>query len=413
MIRGRLSALQGLQMMLSWRLRWYVLATARALHRHWQVLFLAVLLLVPAMPVFAETRLLGAPILAPLAPEHGLEWRFVWVHMLEAIGILWVLIQRTAIGGGPFAAFVKSLPVSNRRRRTLDATVVLIASTPLLLPIIAAAIAIAYLPHKASNYLYVIDLMTITLGWQLVALSRDISNGFPLMAANFILIGALQTDDSARTMLLVASLIAAAFSLVHTASPARAKHFGTTWRRVTRCMSLPLHGASRPPPFAKLQLGIVSFHLAGTVSRCVSMGAVAASTCYMANLWGFDKRVVPLTLIAQAVIALIAATTYRDLRASHVRAAHFVRSLPLASMVQVRADMLTVSALALPFAIAAPLLLVAHGVLAARVAAALVLAGAPLLALLRLPQRYAPRESVLLGAILAAIWIVVAWQIFV
>jgi len=43
---------------------------------------------------------------------------------------------------------------------------------------------------------------------------------------------------------------------------------------------------------------------------------------------------------------------------------------------------------------------------------AIVLAGSPLLALLRLPQRYAPRESVSLGAILAAIWIVVAWQIF-
>ena len=82
--------------MLSWRLRWYVLATSRALHRHWQALFLSALLLLPAMPVFAQTRLLGAPVLAVLAPAHGIEWRFAWVHLLEAVGVLWVLAQRAA-----------------------------------------------------------------------------------------------------------------------------------------------------------------------------------------------------------------------------------------------------------------------------------------------------------------------------
>ncbi|WP_321856321.1 hypothetical protein [Burkholderia cenocepacia] len=400
-------------MMLSWRLRWYVLTTARVLHRHWQAVSLSVLLLLPTMPVFAQSHLLGAPVLAPLAPGHGFEWRFVWVHMLEAIGMLWVLIQRTAISGGPFAVFTKSLPVSDRRQRALDAAVVLIASTPLLLPVIAAAIAFAYLPDKASNYLYVIGLMMITLGWQLAALSRNVRNGTPLVVANFILIGALQTGSAVRTTLLVASLIIAAFALVHTpaASSSHAKQFGTTWRRLAGRMSVNAGG--RLPAFVKLQLGILGFHFAGTVSRYVVMGAVAVSTCYVARLWNFDTRVVPLTLIAQAVIALIAAATYRDLRASHVRAAHFVRSLPLRAIVQVRADVLTVAVIALPFAAAAPLLLVVHGVLSVHVAVAIVLAGAPLLALLRLPQRYAPRESVLLGAILAVVWIVAAWQIFV
>ncbi|MBR8004236.1 DUF6136 family protein [Burkholderia vietnamiensis] len=400
-------------MMLSWRLRWYVLATARVLHRHWQALSLTVLLLLPTMPVFAQSRLLGAPVLAPLAPEHGFEWRFVWVHMLEAIGMLWVLIQRTAISGGPFAVFVKSLPVSDRHRRTLDATVVLIASTPLLFPVISAAIAFAYLPDKASNYLYVIALTMITLGWQLAALSRNISNGIPLVVANLVLIGALQTDNAVRTILLAASLILAAFALAHApaASSPRARQFGPTWRRVVGRMSA--NTAHRLPVFVNLQLGILGRHFAETVSRCAVMGAVAASTCYMVDLWGFDTRAVPLTLIAQAVIALIASTTYRDLRASHVRAAHFVRSLPLGSMVQVRADVLTVVMLALPFAAVAPVLLVAHGALSVHVAVAIVSAGAPLLALLRLPQRYAPRESVLLGVTLAVSWIVAAWQIFI
>lgn len=86
--------------MLSCRLRWYALATSNLLRRHWQALLLLAMLLLPAMPVFSQTRILGAPVLAALAPSHGIEWRFAWVHLLEAVGILWVLAQRRAITGG-------------------------------------------------------------------------------------------------------------------------------------------------------------------------------------------------------------------------------------------------------------------------------------------------------------------------
>lgn len=86
--------------MLSCRLRWYAHATSSLLRRHWQALLLLAMLLLPAMPVFSQTRILGAPVLAALAPSHGIEWRFAWVHLLEAVGILWVLAQRTAITGG-------------------------------------------------------------------------------------------------------------------------------------------------------------------------------------------------------------------------------------------------------------------------------------------------------------------------
>ena len=96
-------------MMLSCRLRWYALATSRLLRRHWQALTLSILLLLPAMPVFAQTRILGAPVLAALAPSHGMQWRFVWVHMLEAVGMVWVLAQRGAITGGAFASFLDSV----------------------------------------------------------------------------------------------------------------------------------------------------------------------------------------------------------------------------------------------------------------------------------------------------------------
>lgn len=96
--------------MLSCRLRWYAHATSSLLRRHWQALLLLAMLLLPAMPVFSQTRILGAPVLAALAPSHGIEWRFAWVHLLEAVGILWVLAQRTAITGGRSAPSLRRCP---------------------------------------------------------------------------------------------------------------------------------------------------------------------------------------------------------------------------------------------------------------------------------------------------------------
>jgi Family of unknown function (DUF6136) len=399
-------------MMLSYRLRWYAVETSRVVRRHWQALSLSFLLLLPTMPVFAQTRILGAPVLETLAPTHGVEWRFVWVHALEAVSMLWVLIQRTAITGGPFATYLRSLPTPNGHRRAVDVAVVLIASTPLLLPVLAAAIALAFLPQKGTHYLYVLDLMLITLGWQLTVLSRSTRNALPLVVANIVLVSGLQTDHAVRPALLVIALLLAAFAVARTptASALRPEWLDAITRQVARVARVRV-GLGLPSA-AKLQIGIVGHHAASAFGRCLTMGSVTATTCFLLRLWEFDARVVPLTLISQAVIALIAGTTYRDLRAAHLRAAHFMRSLPLTEAAHARADVLTVATLALPFAAVAPLILVAQGLLSLWEASTILLSGAPLLALLRLPQRYAPRESVLLGAMLAAAWVAVAWQFF-
>ncbi|WP_152601659.1 DUF6136 family protein [Burkholderia paludis] len=396
--------------MLSCRLRWYAIATSNLLRRHWQALLLLAALLLPAMPVFSQTRILGAPVLAALAPSHDIEWRFAWVILLEAVGILWVLAQRTAITGGPFAAFLASLPVPDGRRRAVDAVVVIVASTPLLLPVAAAAVALAFLPQKAVNYLFVLGLFLSTLGWQLTALSRHARNAVALIVANVMLVGGFHADGALRPVLLAMASLLAAFAIVHTARRSTTRS-GAFSRRVTASVRPRMRNALSP--MARLQIGIVRDRAASTLGHCLMMGAVAAATCFLLVLWDFDRRAVPLTLIAQAVVALIAATTYRDLRAAHERAAHFMRSLPLSAFAKRRADWLTVAALALPFAAVAPLVLVAHGVLSWAMAAALVGSAAPLLALHYLPQRYASRQSVLLGILLTVTWVTLTWPIFV
>lgn len=404
----------GWENMLSCRMRWYVLETSRLLRRYWQALLLSVMLLLPAMPVFAQTQILGAPVLEAVVPSRGVEWQLVWVHMLEAIGVLWVLAQRTAIGGGAFGAFVRSLPIADGRRRAVDIAMVLMASTPLLLPVLAAAIALAFLPQKLGNYLFVLDLTLITLGWQLTVLSWGTRNAAPLIVANVVLVGASQAGEPIRPALLLIPLVLAAWAIAHTPSASvsrRSVGLRAFARRATSWTQARIEfGLS---PLMKLQIGIVRDRAAAAFGRYLTMGSVAASTCFLLKLWGYDARVVPLTLISQAAIALIAAATYRDLRAAHLRAAHFTFSLPVASTTVVCADMLTVAALALPFASIAPLLLVAHGVLTGWTTGALLFSGAPLVVALYLPQRYAPRQSIVLGVVLATMWVALAWQIFV
>lgn len=400
--------------MLSYRMRWYVLETSRLLRRYWQALLLSVMLLLPAMPVLAQTQILGAPVLEAVAPSHGAQWQFAWVHMLEAIGVLWVLAQRTAIGGGAFGAFFRSLPIADSRRRAVDIAMVLLASTPLMLPVLAASVALAFLPQKLGNYLFVLDLTLITVGWQLTVLSRGIRNAAPLIVANVVLVGASQAGEPIRPALLLIPLVLAAFAIAHTPTapgPRRLLWLSVFVRRVTASMRGRI--GFRLPPVAELQIGIVRDHAAAAFGRYLTMGSVATSTCFLLKLWGYDARVVPLALISQAAIALIAAATYRDLRAAHLRAAHFMLSLPMASMTLARADMLTVAMLALPFAAIAPLLLATHGVLTVWTAGALLLSGAPLVVALYLPQRYALRQSVVLGAMLATTWVALDWQIFV
>jgi hypothetical protein len=395
------------------RLRWYAFATSRMLRRHWQALALSMLLLLPAMPVLAQTRMLGAPILEVLSRSHGVEWRYAWVHLLEAVGVLWVWAQRTAITGGPFAAFLKSLPVSGHRHRAVDAIVVLVASTPLLLPVVAAAFALAFLPHKAVNYLFVLDLFLITLGWQLSVLSSGAINAIALLVANVFLVGGLEADGVPGIGALGMGLVLAAFALVHTAPvPAgRSTLSGEFTQRRLRSIGVCLRRALSPR--TRLQAGIVRARMAATAGRCLMMGSVVTGTWFLLGIWGFDARAIPLTLIAQAAIALIAATLYRDLHAAHFRASHFMQTLPIAAIANARADVLTVAALALPFMFIVPLVLVAHHAMSLESAAALVCSCGPLLAVLYAPQRYAPGQSPLLGTIAAVVWVTVAWQCFV
>ncbi|WP_148101672.1 hypothetical protein [Pandoraea apista] len=400
-------------MMLSLRLRWYALETSRVLRRHWQVLCLTLMLVLPSMPVFAQARILGAPVLAALAPARSAEWQFLWVHALEAVGVLWVLAQRRAISGGAFATFVRSLPIPAWRRRGVDAALVALASTPLLLSVAAAFVALAFTPDNGSHYLYVLDLTLITLGAQLAALNRQLRSAAPLVMANMLLVAGLQTSGSLSLSMLAGALGISVWTLSR-APAVSAAHRGRSvaWR--VPSMATGSHGLRRLlPAVGRVQIGILRAHASTVAARAMLMAATAASTCYLSALWDFDVRATGLVVITQAVILVVAALHFRELRQAHLRAAHFTRSLPIRPLRQTLADIATVLCIAAPFGVAGPLSLVMNDAMSSWQASSLLLAGAPLVALLHLPQRWVPRQSVLLGATLAALWVATVWQYFV
>ncbi|WP_141118787.1 hypothetical protein [Pandoraea sp. PE-S2R-1] len=393
--------------MLILRLRWYAHETSRVLLRHWQALCLVTMLLLPSMPVFAQARILGAPVLATLSPARGIEWQFLWIHALEGIGMLWVLAQRRAIGGGKFAAFFRSLPIPGWRERGVDLAVLALASTPLLLSVVAAVVALA--THPGTHYLYVFDLTLITLAAQLAVLHRKWQSVWPLFAANLLLIAGLRFTGASAYAGLTGALLIAVWALART-SPVQSAH-----RRLPVISVNALREGSQGwlPPIARLQIGILRHHASAVFGRCLLMGSTVGLTVYLTALWEFDKRGLPLVLISQAIIVLVAAMHYRELSAAHQRAAHFMNSLPRRRFTQTVADITTIAVLALPFAALGPAYLTINGAISIVQAWIVIVSGAPLVALLRLPQRYVPRQSVLLGATLAALWVAVAWHCIV
>lgn len=122
------------------RLRWYSQATALVLLRRWQTILLWVGTLAPV-----GGSLLGVasyPVLVLLDADHGVAWRLSAIGLWQGFWALWALMQRDALRGGQFADYLRALPIHAFLRRRIDSVVLLVGNTPLLIPFVAAGIAL-------------------------------------------------------------------------------------------------------------------------------------------------------------------------------------------------------------------------------------------------------------------------------
>jgi len=393
---------------LSYRLRWYALETTRVLRRRWQALLLGMLLLSPAMmPVLAQTRLLGAPVLAPLTPGHDWLWRYACLLLLEGLAVLWVLIQRPAIAGGPFAAYLRALPIPRWQRRLTDLAVLLLVNTPILLPVLAAAISFAVLPHAARHYFYLIDLLLLTLAAQVQILARS-RRDLPLhLLANLSLVAGMQGGPSFALICSSAATVLALTLLFKTPDSAVAPSTAGAERAAT-----PVWLSRGLPPALRVSLAAVRHpYRYRWLLRALTLGAGLVGADLLMTIWQFDLRARGLMLLCQAAVGVIAAGGYRDLGEAHRRAASYTRALPLKPHRQAAWDTVLVMTYALPFYAALPLLLLCHHALDAVSACADLLSCIPLLLLLRLAHRHS--QAVVLGSLLAACWTCAVWRFLI
>lgn len=406
--RGKLTGF-----LLSYRLRWYALATSRSLLRHWQAVVLALGVLSPgAMPVLLQLKLLAFPVLTLFFPGHGVSWLFAYLTLLEAAGLAWSAIQRKTIAGGVFAGYENTLPLSAGQRRRVNLGVLFLADGLLWIPVVAGLIVFAALPlepmDKVFRCLAGVTPVLLVLLAQLGGLEENPRLWLAVLAINLLQSVALTLNPGGLAGLLQSVATIAAVYLVFN-PPTRRRHA----HRLRHGLSLPgfrLAARYMAYPYLPLQAEIL---LKGqTVSGFFRLGIALGLAWGAQVLYGlerFDERAMPTALIGMAGVALVLSGYFRVLQAAHDPMAGYARSLPWPAGFLLRGD--TAAVLALGF----PLMgLILYPLWAVRLISpmAAILTGLLfmlLTALLRFTQLNGGRQPVLLSALLASAWTALAW----
>lgn len=404
--------------LLSCRFRWYAYETGRLLRRHWKALFLVLMLLSPVMmPVFEQVGLLGAPVLAMLAPAHGAPWRFAGLMLLEACGVLWLLIQRHAVSGGAFMDYFRSLPCRPAQLRRTNLAVLMLANTPLLLPVLAATAVLAAQASCGTHLLFVLDLVLTTLGAQLLVLERTWRRGPWVLMANLLMAVSIGTHPASAQFIL--SLCALAGFIAIAAPPATA----ATTRRFARSRTTSSAAGtpstwhsrliSRRFPLLHVSARILFDRYRSTsLVRGAALASLVVGAVLLMQIWHFDSRALPLALLTQSLLALAAAGAYRDLLREHERAAPYRLALPITHWAWALADCAIVILTWLPFALAVTGAVAVHRDSAGALTGLFsVLLMVPLPALLRSAQVLTPRQSLVSAGLLCGAWTWLVWWI--
>lgn len=394
-----------------YRIRWYALATKRLLLRHWQALLLAIGVLSPAaMPALLQVKFLAAPILAIFSARQGVVSHFIYLTMLEAIGLLWSGLQRNNIAGGDCMVYTSTLPISASNRRMIDLGILFLADSLLFLPVIAATITFATLPltpsELISHYLVTGTLISLVLAAQLSDLHQRFSSRlFVILAANILLSFSLESSAYLTALLLQIAALFIALVLVFTPESRRLRA-PRQWQRhpLTRARQR-LKKLARPALWIQLKALFMeraseTFIQFGT-GITVAVGGVA-----LINIEEYDYRALPTGIIALAGIAIIVSGFYRTLHTIHTPVSEYMRSLPVPDGFWAQRDTALVTSLGFaPWCIVMYPLLVQH-IVTPLAAAFTGIAYVCLIVLLRFTQLHGGRQSVLLSTILAAVW---AW----
>ncbi|MEJ2646163.1 MAG: hypothetical protein P8180_14815 [Gammaproteobacteria bacterium] len=391
------------------RLHWYALATGRLLARRWQTVVIVLGVLSPAaMPFVLQAKVLASPVTGLFAPGHGVTWRWAHLMVLQLVALAWSGAQRETVAGGPFAAYIASLPISPTRQRTLDLALLAVADGALLVPVATAVALFAAQPSRAFPIAATGVLVALVLTVQLAHLQgRWGLAGAAVLPGDLLFSLSLGVaPGTAAWALLAAAAAVAAQSLLAPRPCARRFEHYARWLTARRSEPPPLTRTARA---AILRVQLRALFGAQRTASLFRLGAalgVAYGASRLMRLEHMDVRALPTGIIALAVAALIVGGFFRSLQLIHQPMGPFLRTLPAKARFWAYRDTALVICLGVP-----PLAVTIYPLLAAGVATGARLLGVGalylvLLAALRWPQLRGGRHGVLLSAMLAGLW---AW----
>lgn len=389
------------------RLHWYALSTGRVVMRHWQAFVIAGLFVPMGTPMLALLRALAFPLTAIFAPSRSLLWHLSYVGLIQAVTLAWVMLQRSPIGGNDFMRYAATLPISKSLGRRVDLTMLFLANSILLIPVVTAVIFSSPLVSSMGSIFQVsalFVLLSLVLVMQLAALEKNAVALPGILLADLLLSASLTLPVSVVSWLLLALALASAVSLPFLRWPSKISLDSILHPSTAQPLSMrPRFGWLSPA----LRIQVKALLVKHPVSSALRMSVVlvlAVGADLLIRIFQFDARTLPTAIIAMAAIALILSGIYRTLQSTHAPMRSYLAALPLGRRYWGIRDTLFVILLgAVPLGILLlPLLVYRVSTILTLVALALAYQG--LLALLRLPLLFGGRQAVLLGVILAGTW---------
>lgn len=392
--------------LLSHRLRWYTVTTARLLLRRWQaaVLFLG-LSAALGSSLLSNIATLAYPLLSLLAPRHDVVERSAHLAALLAFAGLWAGMQRAQIEGGPFMAYLKSLPFTARQLRHVDVLVLALANGPLLL-LALGAMAVTIAQHRPLTHTLLLgNVLVLALVVQVAVLEQRLASLQTLMMAAACVL--LAASFGTRAALAIELLVGACALVVLWRGP---PHADPTARKRIQVPRIGRTGTrtGAVARFAPLHLSLALLwrerrnELTG---KALTALAIAAGAWSLARIFEGDARSFPTIVIAQGVVVLIMSGMLRFLHLTHLASADYFGALPLAPRWWRPFDLAVVAAGCLPLLAVLSIAAWNMGATTPWHAAASVASYLLLLAALSLPHLVTDRHAVVIGTAVTGLWI--------
>ncbi|RRS06044.1 hypothetical protein EIP75_00055 [Aquabacterium soli] len=395
--------------LLALRLRWYSEATALLLLRRWQAI---VLILGTFTPVGGSLlREAAYPVMVLLSGQHGVIWLMGALGLWQGFWALWALMQREQVRGGRFADFAQSFPLPHRTCRVVDLVVLLVSDTPLLIPFVASALALAASDSEpwvcARGALVLVFMLASQLCAQLAVLK-----GRTAVIAGFVLVDAwvataigLPMPPFGSVVLLTLPTLASLGALIANVPPLSPRT-AQALRQLTQAGEDLVSWLLRPlSPMVRLSLGVLyRQHLSSMLAKFFTCMLIVFASAGLMSVWDFDGRCLPMAFIAAGLTALATSGLYRPLQMAHEAALPFTAALPLAPRWWRWADTLVVLSFGAPFALCLGGYLVSNAGLSILTAVGFLISFLLLVAALRPPQLFSNRHAVLASTVLASLW---------